>query len=407
TGAETIEFVVDETDVDHRSVVLPVDVAVDPARLVHAHINVVDATAERRGGWVTWVESAVRRDDGRLVVGTSNRAGSLRVGAPALEGGRVRCTIEIRPLLAPAALRVIGNLETWLEMRRDETPGGVGGVGGVLGPIDFLTTTSFIVGKRDPETRRIPDDPARVHFLWQQHERIRGSRRARQIVDDEKGSALIAVFLEQANYRDTARLLADVRDYEERHLAPAGMTLSFAGDVAVSQALIAAIVTTQVRSLLVSLLVIVALTTILGRSLRWGIACVVPCAGAVLVTFAVMGWTGTPLGVATSMFAGMVLGIGVDYAIHLVERFRRMRRAGRDPDEAIDDAASVAGRAIVIDAVTVGLGFGVLVCSQVPADARLGGLAVVCIATCLVATLALLPVIMRHAPGPAGRPPEP
>ncbi|MCP3905104.1 MAG: MMPL family transporter, partial [Planctomycetes bacterium] len=47
TGAETIEFVVDETDVDHRSVVLPVDVAVDPARLVHAHINVVDATAER------------------------------------------------------------------------------------------------------------------------------------------------------------------------------------------------------------------------------------------------------------------------------------------------------------------------------------------------------------------------
>ena len=35
-----------------------------------------------------------------------------------------------------------------------------------------------------------------------------------------------------------------------------------------------------------------------------------------------MGWLGTPLGVATSMFASMSVGIGVDYAIHLLDRYR-------------------------------------------------------------------------------------
>ena len=91
---------------------------------------------------------------------------------------------------------------------------------------------------------------------------------------------MISVFLEQANYRDTARLIDDLRAYEAEHLAPRNVTITLAGDVAVSQALIAAITTTQVRSLLVSLLVIIAITSILGRSLRWGLACVVPCAAA-------------------------------------------------------------------------------------------------------------------------------
>ena len=90
-----------------------------------------------------------------------------------------------------------------------------------------------------------------------------------------------------------------------------------------------------------------------------------------------------------------------DLYIHLVERFRRARRAGKSPADAIEDAASVSGRAIVIDAIAVCLGFGVLVCSQVPADARLGMLAILCIATCLLVTLVLLPIVMHYASGPA------
>ncbi|MHC5114033.1 MAG: efflux RND transporter permease subunit [Planctomycetota bacterium] len=400
TDPRTIDVVVPVDQVEHHAVVIPGDVIDDPSRLGRAQLRVDDADAAIAGGWLAWIASGERTDDGRIIVRTPREEGSLRVGARTPEGGRVRCTIAVRPMLDPEILRVIADLEAWLAERG-------GGVGGVLGPTDFVTTTNFIVGKRDPATRRLPDDPGRAHFLWQQHERIRGSRRAGQVVDEARGAAVISVFLEQANYRDTARLIDDLRAYEAEHLAPRNVTITLAGDVAVSQALIAAITTTQVRSLLVSLLVIIAITSILGRSLRWGLACVVPCAAAVLVTFAVMGWTGTPLGVATSMFAGMIIGIGVDYAIHLVERFRRVRGAADTTADAIRDTTGVAGRAIVIDAITVGLGFGVLICSQVPADARLGMLAVLCIATCLAATLLLLPLVMRFVPGPAEPPSRP
>jgi predicted RND superfamily exporter protein len=48
--------------------------------------------------------------------------------------------------------------------------------------------------------------------------------------------------------------------------------------------------------------------------------------------------------------------------------------------------------------VTVSLGFGVLTLSQVPANARLGILLVVGLVNCFLASLAILPVLLRWWP---------
>ena len=194
---------------------------------------------------------------------------------------------------------------------------------------------------------------------------------------------------------DVRALMDTIREYEREHLKPYGLSIGFAGDVAVSQTVIDSIVTTQKRSLIVSLIGILIMTTILGRSLFWGILCVLPCALAVLINFAVMGWTGMPLGVATSMFAGMTLGIGVDFAIHLIERYRLSRSRGLENEAATIDAVAMAGPAIFVDAVAVASGFGILILSQVPANAHLGELLVLSLAGCLVATLFLLPALLR------------
>jgi predicted RND superfamily exporter protein len=83
-----------------------------------------------------------------------------------------------------------------------------------------------------------------------------------------------------------------------------------------------------------------------------------------------MGWTGIPLGVATAMFCSITLGVGIDYGIHFYEVFLRLRSGG--VADAALGAVSEAGPAIVADTVAIALGFGVLVISQVPANARLG-----------------------------------
>jgi predicted RND superfamily exporter protein len=153
-----------------------------------------------------------------------------------------------------------------------------------------------------------------------------------------------------------------------------------------------------VRSLLISLAGIFVLLAILDRSLHWAAYCVLPCTLAVAATFSVLGRLGIPLGVATSVFAGITLGIGVDFAIHLAERYRRAVAAGRTRAEALIDSLEVAGPAILVDGLVVSLGFSVLCLSEVPANARLGGIALVAVLTCLAATFVLVPALVSVFP---------
>ncbi len=293
--------------------------------------------------------------------------------------------IRSEPLMNPAVLERIGALEDFLAQ--------LPGVGGVLGPARYLETVGFMTQPNDRSARRLPADPKQAGIRWRYYQRIRGEEHLAMLVDRGFAHGLITVFLEGSNYADSKRLEAETRDYERRQLTPHGLSLRIGGDVAVSRALIDAVVATQLRSLLLSLAGIFALATFLGRSLRWGLCCVLPPAAAVLAIFAAMGWLGIPLGVATSMFAGMTLGVGVDFAIHLLSRHRRLLRAGEPAAAAMAGALRTTGPAIVIDALAVSLGFGVLVLSQVPANARLGGLLVLSVLGCLAATLLLIPAL--------------
>jgi predicted RND superfamily exporter protein len=230
--------------------------------------------------------------------------------------------------------------------------------------------------------------------VWREYENVRGAKRLRQLVDMGFGEGVITVLLRNANFIGTGRLIQAIQTYERERLAPQKMSVSFAGDVAVSQTLIDAIVRTQVQSVLGSLLGILLVTVILGRSLWFGILCVIPCSIAVLVNFAAMGWLSIPLGVATSMFASMALGIGVDYAIHLQSHWRRLRAEGIAGRAALIEAIATTGPAILIDTLAIVVGFGILTLSQVPANARLGGLVALSIGTCFATTILVLPALL-------------
>jgi hypothetical protein len=192
-----------------------------------------------------------------------------------------------------------------------------------------------------------------------------------------------------------------VHDYERQRLEARGIHVGFAGDVAVSQAMIPAIVRTQVSSLLLALAGALAAVMLLYGSFRAGLCAVAPTALAILWTFGAMGWLGVPLGVATSMFCAITLGVGVDYGIHFFERFRRARDAG-DP-EPVDRALGEAGPAIVADCLAIALGFGLLGISQVPANARLGMLVATALAASCLLTLTGLAALLRVGASGPGR----
>ncbi|MHC4697818.1 MAG: efflux RND transporter permease subunit [Planctomycetota bacterium] len=399
TGGEVLTGEMHVGDFDNNDIKLSGDLVSDPESLVEQKIfiQVTDRPGEvgpkpkrrsTRDKWLAKIEAA-RREDDHVVVTTARRHGWAKPLLRLTGKETVQFEIAEQPLCKPDIIEHISKLEDFIEEHRAQA------VGGVIGTADYIRITNFIARGRKKDARSIPENTERTHWLWSQYERIRGADRRRQIIDAHYSRSLVTVFLKNANFVDTQKLMDEIREYERRELWPHRIKLEFAGDVAVSQTLIGAIVSTQTTSLLVSLIGIVVITAVMGRAISWGFLCVLPCAIAVLINFAAMGWVGMPLGVATSMFAGMTLGIGVDYAIHLLERYRLSCSRGLGRDAAIADAVNATGPAILIDALGVALGFGILTLSQVPANARLGGLVMLSIVNCFAATIILLPALLR------------
>lgn len=292
---------------------------------------------------------------------------------------------EPQPLLDPPTLRAIGGLEAFL--RRQPR------VGGVLGPYAQLTTVSYLRYARNPERMSIPGRPAAVATLIHWFDEVRGERRRREVIDDARRRGVITLFLKDPDYRQVAALMATVRRYARARLEPLGVRIGFAGDVAVSQAMIPAIVRTQVFSLPLAQLGAWLVVTLLYRSWKVGLLIALPSSVAVAWMLGAMGWTGIPLGVATSMFCSITLGVGIDYGIHFYEVFQRLG-GGRSSALA---AVAEAGPAIVADAAAIACGFGILGISQVPSNARLGFLVAGALAVACALTLIGLGALLHRS----------
>ncbi|MSU57602.1 MAG: hypothetical protein EXS35_05385 [Pedosphaera sp.] len=382
-ATRTVAGEVPAAEVTRTEIVFPGDLVEDHALLAGSTITL--SRGDRN--WPTHIEMIERR--GQQIVARFPHGQSAEdfLKSPGASGP-VHFEAVVRTQLQPALIRTSGELGNFLRARSRF------GVGGVLSPFDYITTTRFMARPADADARVLPSGAAEIKLMWDYYGLARGRHRLHQIVDSNYWESVTTVFLKDANFIDTAKLMNDLRGYEREHLAPKGIKLGFAGDVAVSQSLIKGIVTTQMQSLFWSLVGIYAVTAIFGRSLRWGIYCVLPSALAVLINFAVMGWFGIPLGVATSMFAGMTLGIGVDFAIHVVEGYGFARAAGANSAEALGRAMALTGPPVLVNTIAISLGFGVLMLSQVPANARLGLLTVLGLVNCLIASLLILPVLL-------------
>jgi predicted RND superfamily exporter protein len=341
--------------------------------------------------WHSHIEAAARRGN-HLQAWTGRDEPGSNFWQALGTARRARFEITARSQFRPEVIRAIGGLGSFIRERRQYA------VGGVLGPMDYLMTTRFMVHPTSPDARVISDDAGEVKTLWDYYGSVLGQQRLRQLVDTNFWRSLITVFLKDANFEDTAKLMKEIRDYERERLTPAGIKLGFAGDVAVSQSLIRSIVSTQMQSLLWSLAGIFVVTAWFGGSLRWGLYCLLPSFLAVLIKFAIMGCLGIPLGVATSMFAAMTLGIGVNCAIHLLEGCAQARASGASPAEAMARSLRLTGPPALINTLAMSLGFGVLLLSQVPANARLGTLVVLGLVNCFVMSLLVLPLLFHWWP---------
>ncbi|NLH50605.1 MAG: RND family transporter [Myxococcales bacterium] len=154
------------------------------------------------------------------------------------------------------------------------------------------------------------------------------------------------------------------------------------------------IVTSQMRSILFSVIVVFFLAAIIFSSLVGGALSVMPTILAVLGNFAIMGMLKIPLDVGTALVSAGAVGMGIDYAIHYINRYRLERIAGENAKKAVRLTHLTSGKAIVFNATAVACGFFVLMFSNFNPIIRLGFLTGLTMFTSSLIALTVLPLLL-------------
>ena len=125
----------------------------------------------------------------------------------------------------------------------------------------------------------------------------------------------------------------------------------------------------------------------------------------VLVLISVLGTmalVGIPYTLITSIITALSIGIGVDYTIHLIHRYREEFTRLRDPEKAAVRTLATTGSALLGSALTTAIGLGVLAASPLAASQQFGITAAITIAYSLIFSILVVPPAMTRL----GRLPE-
>jgi len=152
----------------------------------------------------------------------------------------------------------------------------------------------------------------------------------------------------------------------------------------------------QIQSLFIALIIVLILMSIQFKSIKMGIVVTSPILLTVLINFAVMGFLGVPLDNATMMIASIAIGIGIDYSIHFSSRFKAELKGGNTELEALDKTLKTTGQAIIINALTVALGFIILMGSNMLPMQRFGWLIALTMGVSAWAALTYLPSLILY-----------
>ncbi len=150
----------------------------------------------------------------------------------------------------------------------------------------------------------------------------------------------------------------------------------------------------QIETLGVVMAGVALMLLVLFRSLSLAVIGIVPNLLAAAVILGLMGLASIPLDMMTITIAAITIGIAVDNSIHYIYRFREEFPRSGDYVATLHYCHANIGRAVFYTAITIIVGFSILVLSNFIPTVYFGAFTALAMAIALLAALTLLPRLL-------------
>ena len=281
----------------------------------------------------------------------------------------------------PEVLSLMAKLQDKLET--DEA------VGDSFALTDFIKRMHQVMHQEDPDYYAVPDSRELVAQYLLLYEMSADPDSLEQVIDYEYTSANITVQVKDDSSQTLSRII-EVSDAYRDELAELGISMHYAGSGYRALVFSELILDGQIQSLAISLVIVVVLLAIMFRSIVIGLIGATPILITAVVNFGIMGLLGIPLSISTALISSIAVGIGIDYAIHMIERYKEYLGERSNKHEAAVLTMHHSGRAIMYNAFVVASGFAVLLFSVFPPNRQVGGLVALNMAVSFLGTVTVL-----------------
>ena len=269
-------------------------------------------------------------------------------------------------------------------------------VGAVTSIVDDLKQLNQALHGNDPAAHKLPDS---AEAIAQELFLLSASRNPAEWSDRIDGAqqrVLLRAYFNSGHYSDGRPVVEAVRQYVGDHLRSNDLDVNLAGSLVIADSWLGSLGHEHVWSVAIALFLVFVVDALLFRSVFLGLLTLTPVLAAIMLIYSAMGFMGVPLDAATSMFAAISIGLGVDFAIHTVNWITRyMETDGCSVDEAVQRMAPASGRAQFLNFAIFFAAFGIVGFSELPTIQRFGGLVALAILASFISALTLIPAIMK------------
>ena len=268
-------------------------------------------------------------------------------------------------------------------------------VGGTTSVVDYLKQMNRALNENRPEAYRLPDDENLIAQYFLIYSTSGDPTDFEEEIDYEYRVANIRVAMNSGLYTDIRSVVLATETYIEENFPDDCLTATLAGRSNVTYHWVKGLARSHFMGVAAALLAVWIVGALSFRSGLASLYAVAPVILSTLSIYAVMGLFNIWLGVGTSMFAALGIGISVNFAIHTLDRtLELVRDYHNDLEHALRHLFPSTGRALLFNFACVFFGFGVLLTSQVPPLKSFGILVAVAVAISFIATITLLPAML-------------
>ena len=269
------------------------------------------------------------------------------------------------------------------------------GVDKTISFCDYLKLVNYATNQYQDERYALPEESFEVRMLINSFKTMLGQDMMTRFMNENFSVTNIVLRTHISSSIDFLNTQKKIETYLAENLPP-GFSSQVTGiGVVISQS--SRLITDgQVKSLAMTLGLVFAIMFLLFMSFKVGIIGILPNCFPIIVSFGLMGWLGIPLSVATSLIAGVAVGLAVDDTIHYLVSYNHEFKKDLNKERALENTVRHMGKPIIFTTLTISLGFSVLLFSSFKPTAIFGFLMVITMVSALVADLILLPSLMLH-----------